>query len=108
MATWLHRDPTGFALDLVVVPRASKTEWAGVHDDRLRLRVASPPVDGKANQAIVAALAKWAGVPKAAVAITSGETGRRKRVRLEPDDVEAALVALRATLTDAGVAWPAP
>ncbi|MEE9197021.1 MAG: DUF167 domain-containing protein, partial [bacterium] len=52
--------------------------WTGPHGDVLRVRVAAPPVNGKANQALIAFVAKTFGVAKDAVAIVRGERGRRK------------------------------
>jgi uncharacterized protein (TIGR00251 family) len=59
-------------------PKASKDEFAGGHGERLKIRITAPPVDGKANQQLIAFIAKQFGVSKSAVAITHGETGRQK------------------------------
>ena len=84
----------GCRILLHVVPRASRTAVAGLHDGRVKLAVAAPPVDGEANDAIVRWLAKALGVPRDAVAIASGATGKRKTVEVEgvsPDEARAAL-----------------
>lgn len=75
------------------IPRAARDEIAGVRDGRLLVRVSAPPVDGRANAAVCALLAKAAGVPKGAVSVVRGETSRDKRVRIEGDEapVRAAL-----------------
>jgi uncharacterized protein len=70
-------------LDLHVQPGAARTEFAGEHDGRLKLRLAAPPVDGKANAALVAFLAEYYGVPKRNVRIVAGTSSRRKRVFIE-------------------------
>ena len=57
--------------------------------DRLRVAVTAPPVDGAANAAVVRALAEALGVPRRAVTIVRGETGRRKTVRIEGPDASA-------------------
>jgi hypothetical protein len=54
-----------------------------VHGGALKIRVASPPVEGKANAALIEFLAEAFGVPKRAVSLVRGETGRRKIVRIE-------------------------
>jgi hypothetical protein len=69
-------------LQLQVQPRASRTEVAGPHGGALRIRLAAPPVDGEANAELVAFLAKRLRVPKAAVTIVRGESGRRKVVEV--------------------------
>ena len=83
-------------IDVLVQPRARRVEVGPVAPDRSgdRLRVAgpAPPVDGAANAAVVEALAGAFGVPRRAVSIVRGETGRRKTVRLRGVTL-AALVA---------------
>jgi len=75
-------------LTLKVRAGARKTEFAGRFGDAWKLHVSAPPVDGKANQAIVRFLAKLAGVPAAAVRIVSGFTASTKIVELEGVDPE--------------------
>lgn len=69
-------------LDLRVQPRASRNEFGELLGDRIKLRLTAPPVDGKANAALVRFLAGSFGVPKASVLLESGATGRNKRVRI--------------------------
>lgn len=69
-------------VDIVVQPRASRDGVGPVQGDRLRVSVTAPPVDGKANEAVVKALSEALAVPKGAVEIVRGETGRRKTVRI--------------------------
>lgn len=66
-----------------VSPRASKNAVGGVHDGALKISVTAPPVDGEANEAIIKLLSKRLGVPKRAITIVSGATGRDKRVAVE-------------------------
>jgi len=63
-----------------VIPRARKTDVAGTRGDSLLIRLAAPPVDSAANDALIAFLAARLDVPRRAVGIISGERGRRKRV----------------------------
>jgi hypothetical protein len=63
-------------------PGAKKTEVAGVHGDCLKIRLAAPAVEGKANAALLAFLAEAFGVPQRNVALIRGETGRRKTLRI--------------------------
>lgn len=63
-----------------VQPKASQDVFADIQEDRIRVRITAPPVDGKANQYLVKFLAKTFGVPKSAVDIKSGETGRNKHL----------------------------
>jgi len=65
-----------------VIPRARKTALGGVRDDALVVRLAAPPVEGAANEAIVDYFAALLRLPRRAVRIVSGERGRRKRIAL--------------------------
>ena len=77
--SWEGRD---LLLQIKLQPRSSRDEFAGPHDDRLRVRITAPPVDGKANSHLVAWLAKQFGVGKSSVAIEAGQSSRFKRVRI--------------------------
>ena len=70
-------------LELYVQPGAARSGFAGEHGGRLRLRLAAPPVEGKANAALVEFLADYFNVPKRDVRITAGLKSRRKRVVIE-------------------------
>ena len=80
---WIREDADGVTLSLVIQPRAGKTAVVGEHGDALKVRIAAPPVDGAANAMLTEFLAKTLGVAKAAITIRSGETGRRKVLRIE-------------------------
>lgn len=80
----------GAVLSLAVVPNARRTGADGLHDGALRVRLNAPPVDGKANEVLVAWLADALGLPRRAVRLARGATGRRKQVEI---DLDAAAVA---------------
>jgi len=80
--SWLRDESRGAVLELLVVPRASRTRAVGEHDGRLKVQLAAPPVDGEANSALIAWLADALGVKRSAVEIVRGEAGRRKTVRV--------------------------
>ncbi len=65
-----------------VVPRASKSEIVGLHDGALKVRIASPPVEGAANTELIKLLAKQFGVSKSDVEIVGGETSKTKRIKI--------------------------
>lgn len=82
--TWLREGVDGsLTLTLHIQPGAKKTGFAGLHGDAMKIRLAAPPVDGKANAALCAFLADFCKVPKSAVSLISGEASRAKRVRIE-------------------------
>ena len=72
----------GVLINIRVVPRASKNEISGEMDGAIKIRLQSPPVDGKANKALIDFLSELLGVSKSSVAILSGETSRNKRVHV--------------------------
>jgi uncharacterized protein (TIGR00251 family) len=78
----IHSTPQGVALDVRVIPRAKKTEVAGTRDGALLVRLNAPPVEGAANDALIAFLAELFHTPRSSLRIVSGERGRRKRVTI--------------------------
>ena len=65
-----------------VVPRSSRTEIAGKGNDVYRVKLTDPPVEGRANLALIALLAETLKVPKRDIEIVSGKTGRLKTIRI--------------------------
>jgi uncharacterized protein (TIGR00251 family) len=72
----------GVTFAVRVVPRASRNEIVGIHGDALKVRLTAPPVEGRANEALVAFLAQRLGVRKSQVEIVAGTTSRRKMIRV--------------------------
>lgn len=79
-APWARRTADGWALALHVQPGAKRSGVAGLHGERLKLRIAAPAVDGRANDALIAFVAERLGVPKGRVAVAKGERSREKVV----------------------------
>jgi uncharacterized protein len=73
----------GVTFEVRVQPRASRAGLTGTQDGRLKIALTAPPVDGKANDALVGFLAQALDVPRRAVSILRGQTGRNKTVRIE-------------------------
>jgi uncharacterized protein len=69
--------------DVYVQPRASRTGIAGIHGTALKVRLQSPPVDGAANDELIAFLAKSLGVSKRSVRIAYGQSSRSKTVDID-------------------------
>lgn len=89
-----QESPTEVTIQIRVIPRARKTALAGTRQGALLVRLAAPPLDNAANDALVRFLADRLDVPRKAVRIVSGEKGREKRVAIEgrtADEVRAAL-----------------
>ncbi len=70
-------------LELHVQPGASRTEFAGKHGERMKVRLQARAVDGKANDALIEFLADHYKVPKRNVRITAGLRSRQKRVQID-------------------------
>ena len=75
-------------IEIYVQPRASKTEVAGLHDGRIKVRLAAPPVDGAANAELVSFIASRLGLAKSKVRVVAGESSRRKVVEVEGVDAQ--------------------
>jgi len=86
----------GVTFYVQVQPRASRDAIEGEHADALKVRLTAPPVDDRANEALVQLLAGRLNVPRAAVRIVSGEKSRRKRVAVAGIKREHVLALLAA------------
>ena len=74
---------TGVELDVRVIPRAKKSCLGGVRDGAVLVRLAAPPVENAANDALISFLSEILQVPRRAIRIVSGERARNKRVAVD-------------------------
>jgi hypothetical protein len=72
-------------ISVYIQPNSSKNEICGEHDGMLKVKIASPAVDGKANKELVKFMAEYLGIKKKDISIKSGETSRRKVLELHID-----------------------
>lgn len=79
----IQETASGVEVEVRVVPRAGRSGLAGQRDGRLLVRLAAAPVDGAANDALVALLADLCHCPKRAIRIVSGDKSRTKRVAID-------------------------
>ena len=87
MSAWYRVTADGcVTLTLHIQPGAKKTELAGLHGDALKIRLAAPPVDGKANEALLKFIAETLGMSKTAITLKSGHTSRRKVLEIKGAD----------------------
>jgi hypothetical protein len=93
MVSWLRPADGGCELHLHIQPGAAKSGIAGLHGDALKVRVQAPPVEGAANAALLAFIAKSLGLAPREVRLLRGEKSRQKTlwVALAPDEVQARL-----------------
>jgi uncharacterized protein (TIGR00251 family) len=87
----LHDGKKGSALAVRVTPRASRNEIVELLDDgTIKVRIAAPPADNEANEALIEFLADVLGVPKSRLDIVAGVTGRDKLISIMDMDAETA------------------
>lgn len=85
----------GVVIKVKLLPRSSRNHIAGKEEDRYKIKVTAPPVDGKANEALIKLLAKKLGIPGRDVEILSGHTSRLKTIRIQdlsPGDISDRLL----------------
>ena len=81
--SYFRWDGADLLLDCHLQPKASKDEFAGLHGERLKIRISAPPIDGRANAQLLAFIAKAFSVAKSQVSLDSGDSSRQKRVRIQ-------------------------
>lgn len=98
----LNETAKGITFAIKVHPRAHKNAITGLVGDALKLALTAPPVEGKANQAVIEFFADLFAIPRSSVTIASGETSRNKVVRISGMSrqmVEERLAGMLATCT---------
>lgn len=78
----IRQDGDNVLIDVLVQPRASRARVGPMIGDRLKVAVTAPPVDGKANAAVIKLMAKSLDVRRAQIDIASGTSSRRKTIRV--------------------------
>ena len=86
---WLQQVGDDVLISIHAQPGASRSEIVGQHGDSLKIRIAAPPVDGRANAALIDFISALLGVPRAHVCIAGGSSSRHKRLRVEGAGWEA-------------------
>jgi uncharacterized protein (TIGR00251 family) len=104
MMLFIQESPEGLIFKIFVQPRSSKNAIAGLYGDAIKIRLTAPPVDNAANEMCVRYLSKCLGIPKSAIEIASGHTGRNKQIllryrnkkvsELEKEELKAAVLSL--------------
>jgi hypothetical protein len=79
----------GVAVDILVQPRASRSRIGPLHGDRLKVAVTAPPVEGAANQAVIALFARRLRLPRRAIEVIAGAGSRRKTIAIAGASAEA-------------------
>ena len=79
---WLGANLTSCVLRLKVLPGAKRTKVIGPYGDQLKIAIAAPPVDGRANTVLLSWLADTLGIARSSITLLSGQTSRLKRVEI--------------------------
>lgn len=88
MADWYRRNGDVITLTLHVQPGAKRSGTAGLHGDTLKLRLAAPPIEGRANEALLRFIAELFGVPLRQVELRQGGQSRRKVVAVSGSAID--------------------
>jgi uncharacterized protein (TIGR00251 family) len=91
---FLREAPNGCTLAVRVHPGAKKNAVTGIHAGAVRISLTTPPIEGRANEALIAFLAELLHLPRARISLLSGATSRTKALHItskNPAEVEAAL-----------------
>jgi len=91
--SWFSEINGGVRLSVQIAPNAKKTEVIAFTDEAVRIRLHAPPVDGKANEALIRFIAEALHIPKSAVQITHGFTSKRKLLEVREADLTQESVA---------------
>ncbi len=83
MESWLKNHPNGTVLLLHIQPGASRTELSGLHGDRLKIKIKSPPRDGEANIALIEFFSDLLKISKSKIFLIRGESSRQKDLLVE-------------------------
>ncbi len=88
MSAWYRRSGDVITLTLHIQPGAKRTDVAGLHGDALKIRLAAPPIEGRANEALLKFIAESFGVPVRQVELKQGGQSRHKVVAVTGSKVE--------------------
>lgn len=78
----------GIAVDIILAPRAATSKILGIYQNRLKISVHAPPVNGKANEALISFLGSSLKIPKSRLSIISGQTSKQKTILIEHAAIE--------------------
>lgn len=88
MADWFRRNGEVVTLTLHIQPGAKRSEIAGLHGEALKIRLAAPPVEGRANEALLKFIAELFGVPVRQVELKQGGQSRHKVVAISGSKID--------------------
>jgi uncharacterized protein (TIGR00251 family) len=87
---WFSKTATGYIIAVHAQPGAKRSEISGLHGGRLKVRIAAPPLEGRANEALIEFLAQRLGLPRSKLRVLKGLQGRAKLVEIADSDIDPA------------------
>ena len=96
---YVHDTPDGCTLSVRIHPGARKNAVSGIHDAALKISLTTPPVDGRANEALIAFLADALRLPKSRITLITGQTSRTKLLRITGKSAANVQATLHPTLS---------
>lgn len=96
--SWIRELSEGLLISINVQPRSSKTEIIGMHQNSLKIKLTSPPVEGAANSLLINFISKKLGIAKSKIVLNSGEKSRQKKLIIKGCSKEEVLKRLTANI----------
>jgi len=96
--SWIRELSEGLLISINVQPRSSKTEIIGMHENSLKIKLTSPPVEGAANSLLIRFIAKELGISKSRIDLKSGEKSRKKKLIIKGCSKEEVIQKLTANI----------
>lgn len=93
LPSWIAPHANGVVLTLHIQPGARRTAVVGIYGDRLKIAVAVPPTDGRANAALISFLAERMRIPRSRFTLVSGASAREKRIAIATDSTPASVAS---------------
>lgn len=97
---WIKELSEGLLISIYVQPRASKTEIIGIHQNSLKIKLTSPPVEGAANSLLIKFISKELGIAKSKIVLTSGDKSRNKKLVIKGCSKEEVIQKLTANIQE--------
>jgi len=94
---WYKQENDSVIINIYVQPGAKRTEIAGLHGDALKIRLASPPIDGRANDMLLKYIALLFNVPLRQVELKRGNKSRHKKIAIIGSKIEPSLIVVNNT-----------
>lgn len=92
---YIRKAKDGLFLEVIVAPKASRNYLLGEYKDKIKIALTAPPINGKANEALIEFLSKLLRVPKRDITITKGLTSKQKTIYIRGINVEDFLKSFR-------------